>query len=211
MPNLPDLSPWTCLEYLDLTDTQLTRLPKFPQTLKHLILNDNLHLHVAAEQEDPTGLPLLETFGCSATNIDARILKAITSESIKAGNLKRLYVGGRLAEFRPQVPVADEYPPSDTVEELSLSSMIIGDQRAIQVASLYPRLTRLDMSATKVSGVAVRQFVDMGIKWLRLNECDCVSFDAVEWARGKGVDVAFSLASSDGNLRNVRFRDAFMF
>jgi F-box/TPR repeat protein Pof3 len=201
-----DLSTWTSLESLDLTNTQLGCLPKLPPTLRHLILSDNIFLNFSQDNdEEPTALPLLETFACDSTQFDASIIKIITAASIKAGNLKRLSLGRRLCQCL--TPVEGEYPPSETLEELSLSFLIIGDQRAVQVASLYPKLRRLDVSGTKVTGVAVRQFVDMGITWLGLNECEQVGPDAVEWARGKGVEVSFNFPSRSANMRNARFRD----
>ena len=201
------LSAWTFLESLDLTNTQLKCLPKLPPTLRHLILSDNTLLNFSQDEEEPTALPLLETFACDSTQLDASIIKIITAASIKAGNLKRLSLGRRLCEWLPGAPVEEEYPPSETLEELSLSFLIIGDQRAVQVTSLYPKLHRLDVSGTKVTGVAVRQFVDMGITWLGLNECEQVGPDAVEWARGKEVEVSFNFPSRSANMRNARFRD----
>jgi F-box/TPR repeat protein Pof3 len=208
MPNFADLCAWTSLESLDLTNTQLRRLPKLPPTLRHLILSNNVFLNFDHDdEEEPTALPLLETFACASTQLDASTIKMITAASIKGGKLKRLSLGRRLCEWLPGAPVEQEYPPSETLEELSLSFLIIGDQRAVQVAGLYPKLRRLDVSGTKVTGVAVRQFVDMGIRWLGLNECEQVGPDAIEWARGKGVEVLFNFPSRVVNLKNQRFRD----
>jgi F-box/TPR repeat protein Pof3 len=207
MPYITDLSAWTSLESLDLTNTQLIRLPRLPPTLRHLILSDNIFLEFDRDGEEPTVLPLLESFACASTHVEGYAIKMITAASIEAGNLKRLSLGRRLCEWLPGASVEEEYPPSETLEELSLSFLIIGDQRVVQVASLYPKLHKLDVSGTKVTGVAVRQFVDMGITWLGLNECEQVGLDAVEWARGKGVDVSFNFPSRSANSRNARFRD----
>ena len=63
------------------------------------------------------------------------------------------------------------------------------------------------MSATPITGVAVKTFVEMGVRRLNLDECESVSTDAVEWARGKGVDVSFRFPSLNkkGAFRNVAF------
>jgi F-box/TPR repeat protein Pof3 len=122
------------------------------------------------------------------------MIKELTSYSIKAGNLKRLYLGARLNESTDG-PVTDEYPTSNTVEELSLASSHVRDKRAIDIVNLYPNVRRLDMSNTKVTGVAVKHFVSMGIKWLKLDECSEISPDAVEYARGKGVEVEYNFPS----------------
>jgi F-box/TPR repeat protein Pof3 len=101
------------------------------------------------------------------------------------------------------VPVTDEYPASSTVEELSLAGSILRERRIIDIVDLYPKLQKLNVSNTKVTGVAVKHFVGMGIKWLKLDECSEVSPDAVEYARGKEVEVEYNFPSR----RQMGFRD----
>ena len=203
-----DLSGWKMLDRLDLSNTTgLVSLPKLPSTLRHLILSKNLHLQqdLSGDDDELPALLLLETLDCSATGLTGQFIKALTSPSITEGNLKRLCVGDRLVEWRGG-PVEDEYPASNSVEELSLASLLIWEERMIEVVKLYPNLRRLDVSGTKVTGVAVRCFVEMGITWLKLDECSEVSTDAVEWARGKGVEVEFNFPSR-GVGRSSGFRD----
>jgi F-box/TPR repeat protein Pof3 len=149
-------------------------------------------------------LPDLETFDCHGTGILASQVKAITDQSIKAGNLKALHMGSRLMDFAPGVPVEDEFPPSNSVEMLSLSSLIIRERRILDIIKLYPKLQSLDVSNTKVTGVAVKQFVSIGIKWLKLDECSDVSPDAVDYARGKDVEVEFNFPSRSGRVTSYR-------
>jgi F-box/TPR repeat protein Pof3 len=200
-----DLSSWKALEYLDLGDTQLGPFPTLPSTIKHLFLNDNPHLHAEPNEIEPAFLPNLETLDCSATFIGPETLKAMTAEPIKGGHLKQLAIGNRLSGV-VAVPVEEEFPASESIEDLSLAYLIAPENRTIQTVSLYPNVKRLDVSASKVTGVAVKHFVNMGVKYLNLTECPEVSGDAVEWARGMGVKVEFnfpSRSSRPGAFREV--------
>ena len=212
--DLFDATTWTQLEYLDLSNTQLKHLPKMPETLKHLNLSGNTQLHVGDDEvEAPNEMPLLETFNCESTNFSPGVVRILTEPSIKNGNLKTLLIGKRIAEHR-STPVIDEYPASDTVEELSLSHMQINDTRMLQIIELYPMLKKLDVSGTKITGVAVRRFVDKGMQKLNLNECVDISQDAIDWARGQGIEVTFStgavaVAGSRKSFWNSSFARSF--
>ncbi|KAE9375308.1 hypothetical protein N431DRAFT_542865 [Stipitochalara longipes BDJ] len=199
LPNLVDCTPWTKLEHLDLTNTQLRRLPKLPTSLKSLNLSNNIQLHVGVGDEAPAELPLLETFNCEGTFITPDALKVLTMPAIANGKLKSLLIGARLADARPG-PATDEYPASEDLEELSLNTMQINDARVLQILELYPKLRKLDVSGTRVTGVAVRKFVNWGITSLNLDECIDVSSDAVDWARNKGVEVEFNFNRKDSRM-----------
>ncbi len=208
MIDLIDATNWTRLERLDLTNTQITRIPRYLATLKHLILSENPHLTLRADEDKPTPLPLLETFACSSTSIDGETLKLIVGDSIKAGNLKRLTIGDRLVNERPNL-VKNEFPPSEIVEDLSLVAMNLNDRSALEVVNLYPNLKRLDISSTKITGVAVKAFVKMGIKWLKINDCGMIGIDAVEWARGKDIEVVHNFAGHGVRMKvPTRFADS---
>jgi F-box/TPR repeat protein Pof3 len=193
------------MKSLNLSNTPVETLPFFPATLEHINLSRMRHLNVQPAREDETyELPCLESFDCSGTAISHRLVKAMTLQSIKSGKLKKLCLGDRLTEFLPGTPVEDEYPPSTSVRELSLASLLIREGRILEIIKLYPNLERLDVSGTKITGVAVKQLVQMGIKWLNLNECGEVSPDAVEYARGKGIDVQFNFPSRGGRMASFR-------
>jgi len=198
-----DLTIWKCLKKLDLTNMRISDLPELPATLRCLILNDNMHLRRGRRTEEKIiSLPLLETFACARTSLDGSEIEVITRESVKSGSLKTLSIGDRIPY---NVGIAeDEYPASETVEELSLASLVMQEQRMIQIVNLYPNVRRLDVSGTRLTGVAVKTFVQMGVEYLKLNECSEVGADAVEWARGQGVEVEFNFPSRSGNMRGFR-------
>lgn len=191
-----NLEPWKFLETLDLTNTQITQFPKLPEILKHLTVSDNPLLTIRSQEEllALTVLPLLETFNCHTTALDATHVMHITSEAILQRSLRKLYIGGRM-NATEQTPVEQEFPSSESVEELSLACLHLTDRRALQIVGLFPNLRKLDMSNTKISGVAVKEFVEKGITSLKLNECVEISPDAVDWARSKGASVEFKFPS----------------
>lgn len=198
-----DMTPWTKLRILTLGGTYFDRLPKLPRTLRDLALlkapklNRNM---LEIQGENP--LPMLEMFDCTGTNVCDGFIKAITLESTKRGNLRELRIGYRAVN--PHISVEDEYPSSESLENLSLAYLNLPEDCVMQIVSRCPNLRTLDVSATKVTGVAVKSFVKQGITSLTLDECIDVGSDAVDWARGEGVEVKFNVFSSGAGLRAFR-------
>lgn len=208
MVPVADATKWVALERLHLTDTSIKSLPRFPPTLKHLFLSRNTSLTLTADEEKPIALPLLETFACASTALDGNALKLIVGEAIENGNLRTLEVGDRHVNERPNL-VKDDFPASGTVENLSIANTILTDISATAVVGLYPNLKRLDISNTRISGVSVKAFVKMGIKWLKINGCESISADAVQWARSKGIEVHHNLVGQGLQMRlHPTFRDS---
>lgn len=194
---------WPCLQYLDLSNMELFRIPKLPPTLKHLLLGNNRDLEDNSVDDQAIVLPLLETFACATTSLSNTFIKGITQESIKRGNLKSLSIGDRLVGPL-EVPVEDIYPVSETVKELSLAWLMLSDREATKIVNLYPNVQKLDVSGTRITGIAVKAFVQLGVKRLKMNECSDVGPDAVEWARGQGIEVEFNFPSRSGNMKGYR-------
>lgn len=191
-----DLTGWSYLERLDLSSSQLTRLPRLPPSIKHLILDNNpLMFLTFHEEEGPFKLPLLETFSCRATFIEARGLLEITGSSIRAKNLKSLSIGNRQICSTLKLAVSEEYPACPTLEELSLAFLNLKDERVLEILDLYPQLKRIDLSGTFITGVTVRALVEKGVQWIRVNECYHISHDAIDMARGKGVCIIFNFSN----------------
>lgn len=194
-----NLERWTHLEYLDLTNTQITVFPKLPETLKHLILANNCSLAIpdVATLLSLTTLPLLETFNCHQTALKADEIKFLVGDAVINGNLKRLSVGAR-TNLADDSPADEEFPRSESVEELSIAMLFLNDKRIMDIVALYPNLRKLDVSGTNITGVAIRELVNRGITSLKLDECSGISPDAVEWARGKDVQVSYNFPSRSG-------------
>lgn len=210
-PNLLSLilTGWTCcglsaymmregLRELDLSNTQLKTFPKLPSTIVRLILRGNTQLKDPVLEADESDylLPLLREFDCEGTDITNQFITKITQPSIKLGNLRVLLIGRRLSEQLPHNTTVDRiYPTSTTVEELSLASLQESDDYIMNAVKLYSNVRKLDVSHTRITGVAVKEFVKQGIEKLILSECENVSGDAVDWARGQGVEIEFNFPS----------------
>ncbi|KAG9234324.1 hypothetical protein BJ875DRAFT_17711 [Amylocarpus encephaloides] len=197
----PCIDGWTKLQDLDFTNTNLRAIPKLPPTLRRLILRDNPHLQdVAVSEETWNPLPLLETFDCAGTDMTSQSIKNVIDPSIKIGNLRILSVGDRGQN------TSIDLPRCDTLEELQIAYMHDEESYFITLVDRFPNLRKLDVSATKVTGVAVRHFVNSGIIHLKVSECFDISADAVAWARSQGVEVEFnfpSQATARNSFRNI--------
>jgi len=116
-------------------------------------------------------------------------VKRIISPSAKVGNLRELLVGFRFVDMK------DEYPVSETVYRLSLRGLNVPERAIMEAVNKYPNLKTLDVGMTRVTGVAIKQFVEMGVRHLILDECAHISPDAIDYARGKGVHVDYNFPS----------------
>jgi Leucine-rich repeat (LRR) protein len=207
--NLNRISEWTSLQDLNLSNTDLRILPNLPKSLRRLIIRDNRLLsEFSIKEGERLSLPLLETFDCAATELISFWVNQILSASIEFGNLRVLSMGHRLIQEPGVVDVAtwaEMFPPSHSLKELSMAASDLSEARLLKVVDGYPNLQILDVSFTKITGVAVKHFVKSGVKYLKVNECGEISLDAVAWARGKGVKVDFNFSSQSTALR--RFRD----
>lgn len=199
-PRRLDLRYCTQLEYLHLRGDRSPCVPIMPPTIKHLdfSMSEALHeLHI--ERDEVFDLPLLETFDCRGTMLKGPLIKRITSQAVEARSLKRLFIGRPFMDAG-MAAVESQYPLSDTVHALHLGSPDISEERIIEVIKLFPNLRSLDVSTSKVTGVAVKEFVNRGVTTLRCNNCYRISPDAIDYARAHGVEVE----AKSGNNHNMR-------
>ena len=176
--------------------------PVLPSTLQHLNVNKNYHLSGGWSESSKVELPLLETLKCQATKIERKFIIKLIAPSIEAGNLKTLHMGSP-SDLRPANDL-DEYPLSKTVETLSIGGGLpLEEARVLKIVSLYPNVHKLDVSGTKVTGVAVKAFIDLGIKQLKATHCSSVSSDAIELARSQDIVVEFSFPSLSDSRKFV--------
>ena len=95
----------------------------------------------------------------------------------------------------------------EKVEELKLNNCPVDDELAIAIAENCPVLRRLSLANTKVSGVGVKAVVtalEGKLEYLNLDGCKSTAYDAVEWARSKGVRVAFSFSEPRRGAKKLR-------
>ncbi|ESZ92258.1 hypothetical protein SBOR_7347 [Sclerotinia borealis F-4128] len=192
-----DLRQLQGLEDLELVVCYLRSLPLFPSTLKRLSLRQNMRL--SNQEDDTILLPLLETFNCENTGLSDGMIVAIIKN---APNLKHLHIGSRLVG--DYAAAHHDFPLCENLEELGVSCLQYDETRFIRIVDKCPNLKTLDISCTKITGVAVKHFVDQGITWIDLQKCEKVSYDAVEYARGKGVEAIFGFF---GSVATPRFKN----
>jgi F-box/TPR repeat protein Pof3 len=200
------------LEYLRLCSDINAYIPIVPPSLKHLDLGMSCKLTAMHIPDDEVfDLPLLESLNCDGTpDVPMSVIKRIAAKSIQAGHLKKLLIGRRLPRRDPMSGHEEgypDYPASDSVTELSLSTVSMSQARFFDVLNLYPNVRKLDASENNMlTGVAVRDFVNRGITSLNVNKCSYISPDAVEWARSQGVYVEHKVYGSIPTFR--RFVDS---
>ncbi len=93
------------------------------------------------------------------------------------------------------------------VEELKLNYCDVDDEVAVAIAENLPILKRLSLANTGVSGVGVKAIVtalEGKLEYLNLDGCKNTAYDAVEWARSKGVRVAFGFSERRRGGKRLR-------
>ena len=81
-----------------------------------------------------------------------------------------------------------------------------GDETVSQIVKDLPKLRSLDLSATEITGVAVKEAVQSGhLEGLTLKDCRFLGRDAVEWARSQGVAVQYRMNDQVSGGRKIRY------
>ena len=95
----------------------------------------------------------------------------------------------------------------EAIEDLVLNSCNVDDEIAILLARNLPRLQKLDVANSKITGVGVKALV-VGLKGklehLWLDGCCSTNIDAVELAREMGVKVAYGFPNPLRGGRKIR-------
>ncbi|TGO37142.1 hypothetical protein BHYA_0105g00340 [Botrytis hyacinthi] len=177
--------PLKCLEVIELISCDLRTIPLLPSTLKILRLHENLEL--SNQRDNSVLFPFLETLTCHETGLSDEWLVSVLKN---ARNLKHLDIGSRLVE--DYTIAHHNFPVCENVVVLSASYLQYEERDFIRVVEKFPNLEKLHICGTKITGVAVKHFVNQGIKFLDVSYCHEISTDAIVYARGQGVEVKFS-------------------
>ena len=123
------------------------------------------------------------------------------------GNL--IYLDASATLYHPTIyaDLLAEQGYLEKVEELKLNNCNVDDKVAIAIAEHCPVLRRLSLANTQITGVGVKAIVtalEGKLEYLNLDGCRNTSYDAVEWARSKGVRVAFSFSDRGRGGKKVR-------
>ncbi|TQS34173.1 hypothetical protein Golomagni_05453 [Golovinomyces magnicellulatus] len=187
-----DLTAWLHLEELRLEHTQTVRFPKLPPTIRVLALDYN-HTEIYRNHENDglVSLPLLEKLSLKSNHLAPRDLFDITRSCISSNNLKSLIISQWI--FPSSCPPLYEYfPPSTSLEDLSVSDIPLDDNCAVEILKIYPNLKTIDLSHTLISGVTIKALVEKGgITLIRIEACYNVSPDAVDFATHNNTKVIY--------------------
>lgn len=195
VPNVIDFSLLKKLECLSLQGTDLLLFPILPQTLKTLDISGWSTADPTRRLENiyTASLPSLTSLNVtSSSQLPADgILRLLESNKgkVKKFGASKLYFGSAqsLRDLATSGSLAG-------ITELGLSTSCLDDSVAGDLAANLPCLTRLNASATAITGVGIKALVDKpGSKLEKLNVDDCrgVGVDAVEYARSHGIQVSF--------------------
>lgn len=197
------------LEFENLTRLKITGrcralLPAFAPSIIDLSIN------VVRAERSPTEriqkLPNLVRLSWVDSAISQSFFVLLCSWLLQnKGNLLELRLDGHnLSTPELQSLVKEGF--LDSVEILSLRQSEFTDEVAESVAESLHHLKALDIAHTLITGVAVKAVITgVGsiLQSLCLDSCRCVSIDAVEWARARGVHVSFKFPENSSG-RKIR-------
>lgn len=196
VPGMIYMSRWTKLTHLDISGTQFTVMPVFPNTLTHL---DAWKVVIASDEEGFFVLPKLEYLNVT----DSRLFTAvndIANPALASGSLKELHVGSnatavgtdRRNSWLESLPL-----PSLKLKALSLNAQTeLPEKTMIALLRQYPNLKKVDLSYTGATGSTLRELFERENKpdFIDMQGCEGCHYDAVEAARKAGIQVVHELA-----------------
>ena len=197
----PDFDTLHKLESLDVSSAHIYFSLKLPSSIHTLSLGRSQLIERTIECDASRLVRLSLPHGLEGS--DARLLDILEANK---GNLIYLHISSSIFDDNLYRRLADE-GYFVKVEELKLNDADADDELAIAIAKNCPALKRLSLADTRVSGVGVKAIVtalEGKLEYLNLDGCKDTSIDAVEWARSKGVRVAFSFADHRRGGKKIR-------
>lgn len=214
-PNLleeHDFTPLTSLTSLTLTRFALSTFPQLPSSLATLHLSsDNATIFtplapLAARNDQNAldshlphllSLSLTHIAGLGPTLLSNLLLHHGTTDSAvdlsAATKLHTLSLAHAGILEKADLFALLHNPRLSALRALDLTAAPVDDEFVDTLALTQPALASLDLSKTRITGVAVKELLKrLGrqLKWLGLDQCSGISSDdVVELARGMGVEV----------------------
>ena len=127
----------------------------------------------------------------------------------RKGKVTHLDIGGCIALSSANLKELVTHGYLEGVEDLVLKSCNIDDEIAMLTARNVLHLKNIDLACTKITGVGVKALIiglEDTLEHLCLDGCHFTTIDAVEFARAKGVKVAFSFPEPLRGGRRIRQR-----
>lgn len=202
---MPDFAKWEKLEVLSFHKTILSRMPTLPQSIVVIDYTDNNEIFAFVDFEKledseegfgEEGLQhperyvfpnIEEVYLNNANSITEDLLKFLLRASIEAGNLRILAIGGRHGE-------PANYPTCESLECLDLTGTSHWDEDQIleMVVDMYPNLTELNLSKTKITGYGLKKITQRPegpLAKVILKGCTEISLDTYEYLESVGTVV----------------------
>ena len=124
------------------------------------------------------------------------------------GNLKYLDISGFPQLSRPDFVTLASSGYLSALVGLIMVASEVNDHDAEILAANLPCLTMLDITQSYVTGVGVKALTNKPgnkLERLKLNHCEHVGIDAVEYARARGIQVSFRFPGhNDGKAKRLR-------
>ena len=202
-PNTPsNFATLQKLESLDISGVDMVSPVELPSSIHTLNVN-NSKLQSSIVEWDASRLVRLSM--ADTMELTSHCLQAILHSN--KGNLTYLDISSAMLYPLHDYRWLGEGGSLIKAEVLKLNNCALDDEDAIAIAMNCPVLKRLSLANTGVSGVGVKAIVtalEGKLEYLNLDGCKHTSIDAVEWARSKGVRVAFSFADHRRGGKKIR-------
>ncbi|KAL2042099.1 hypothetical protein N7G274_005287 [Stereocaulon virgatum] len=214
MPNLRELS---------LSQWAMEKVDPFPvqyfstsQTLETLIMR-GCHVYAPPGPFLPSSLRYLDMERCTSENASPMEWNAPPTELVwlsiagmvvipldtfikwlepNKGKLRYIDASG-IPDNRHYWKALGEMGFLAGVEELKFNSSELSDKTIVALSTKLPVLKKLHLKHTMITGVGLKAVVTKlqgTLEFLDLDGCNRMGFDAVEWARNKGIKVSFTFA-----------------
>ena len=184
------------LQSLKLDATRLERLPKLPSSIRHLQLIATSIDFRRLENSPVLGdYPLHELETLDLTNnhrLTYPALKILLNPAKGKIKVLELSCCGQIDKVAVHGLCTSGY--LDGIVDLRLAYSDVDDQTAETLAVSCPKLRRLSLACTKITGVGVKALVQKShgaFEELFINHCAGVSIDAVAYAKAHGINVSF--------------------
>ncbi|KFX87729.1 hypothetical protein O988_09312 [Pseudogymnoascus sp. VKM F-3808] len=200
VPGVVDMTSWAKLTFLNIMGTQFTSMPIFPSTLTHL---EAERVKVGfgnfdPDQKDFFQLPNLKYLSINNSNLFT-FVNDLANPALASGSLKELHVDGNstATETHNRNSWVQTLPATSLkLRTLSLAEQTeLPEKTIIELLRQYPNLQDINLSFTEATGSTLRELFERDSKPVNVDMAGCSGchYDAVEAARGAGINVTHHL------------------
>ena len=200
-----DFSKLHQLQNLDISRLNMSLPLHFPSTLRSFAVKDCYFPRISFADLDLPHLIRLSFAGWSGFSL-TELQACLTPNK---GKLTHLDMGSCIELSNANIKEIITQNYLEGIEDLVLNSSNVDDEIAILLARNLPRLQKLDVANSKITGVGVKALVvglQGKLEHLCLDGCYSTNIDAVMLAREMGVKVAYGFSNPLRGARKIRQR-----